>query len=111
MRILYLGDNHGTSRHRADALRRIGHDVTVLDPAKLLPGGPKGRHLARKMGGLMTQAFIERKVLAEAGKARHDVTWVNGGYFIGPSLVRRLRQSGPVINYNNDDPLGGRDRS
>jgi hypothetical protein len=36
--------------------------------------------------------------------------WVNGGELISAKLIRTLRaRFGPVVNYNNDDPFGGRD--
>ena len=110
MKILYLGDDHGTSRHRADALRRIGHDVHVVDPATTLPGGARVKQLVKETGGLVTQEFVARRILDRIEGSQYDLTWVNGGHLVGAGLVRTLRRFGPVVNYNNDDPLGGRDR-
>lgn len=37
MKILYIGSNAGTSKHRADALVRLGHQVKLIDPDSFIP--------------------------------------------------------------------------
>ena len=49
LRILYLGHDSGTSRHRADALRRLGHKVDVLDPWEFFPKGKISRKVIEKL--------------------------------------------------------------
>ncbi len=110
MRILYLGDNRGTSRHRADTLVRLGHQVHVVDPAHALPESGIVSAWAFKTGGLFLSGIVERQVLKLVANDAYDLVWVNGGDLVGPGLVRALRaRFGPVINYNNDDPFGSRD--
>ena len=45
MKILYLGSMAGTSRDRAKALMRLGHDVRVLDHYSFFPR----QYLVRKI--------------------------------------------------------------
>ena len=111
MNILYLGPNSGTTKHRADALTRLGHQVELIDPAGFLP---KNRILAKlnwETGYVYTEALIRQKVLEQIGERRFDLTWVDSGHHVGPSLIAELkRRSGPILNLNVDDPYGKRDR-
>jgi spore maturation protein CgeB len=110
LRILYLGVDDGTSFHRAQALRRIGHDVEILDPWSFLPKNQlTGRVLDRlvfKGGAGVLEVYI-RPLLSRAIEGRsYDVVWVDQGKLLGPSTVKRLKESAPfVINYNADDPF------
>jgi len=112
MRILFLGDDHPllTSGHRAAALRRLGHEVTVLNPRAALPR-------SRIVGGLSTRvglwpfspwvnAYLHRKI----GDARFELVWVDCGPELGPKFYLWLRRrSRHIVNYNCDDPFGSRD--
>lgn len=107
MRIAYMGPNWGTSRHRADALRRLGHDVRIVDPWDYL--GP-----SRLMGGWIHRAgafgvhmLIDKPVFRRVQHSDPELVWVNQGEFLGPTLLQQLRTlSVPIINYTNDDPFG-----
>jgi hypothetical protein len=111
MKILYLGANYGTSRHRADALSRLNHEVTIIDPA----GGLADvslliRKCVYELGGLPKLGAVERYVLSKAD-GHFDLVLVNGGEYVSHRLVRALKTDDRrVIIYNNDDPFGGRDR-
>ncbi|MES1992847.1 MAG: glycosyltransferase [Pseudomonadota bacterium] len=117
MRILYIG--HGapesTSRHRADALARLGHEVIVADPYAALAGPLRGRlrgALHYRSGYRLLQgaacAWVDRLLRQHA--AWPEMVWVNGGELIGAAAANKLRQLGaPVVLYNNDDPTGKRD--
>ena len=111
MNILYLGPNSGTTKHRANALVRLGHQVEIVDPAEFLP---QNRFLAKvnwETGYVYTEALIRRKVLEQIGDRQFDLTWVDSGHHVGPSLVAELKRRGsPVLNLNVDDPYGKRDR-
>ena len=38
--------------------------------------------------------------------ARPDLIWINNGEFLGPDLIRRMRElDSPIINYANDNPF------
>jgi spore maturation protein CgeB len=108
--ILYIGQNSGTSRHRALALTRLGCDVFIIDPAAFLLHGRIGTAWIWKTGGLLLENFIRRKVLASIPLVKFDLVYVDGGELLGPSLICDLKNRfGTVINYNLDDPYGNRD--
>ena len=110
MRIAYIGPAKGTSLHRARALERLGHNVTVIDPWSWL-GDSKwmGRWLYHT-GGIGVGLFIDRRIFDEVKKIDPEVIWVNQGEFLGHGLMRKLRSlQVPIVNYTNDDPFNGRD--
>ena len=108
--ILYIGSNTGTSRHRALALHRLGHDVFIVDPFAFLSGSPFALGWAWKTGALFLEDFIRRRALASIPDIRFDLVFVDSGDLVGPSLVQELkRRFGTVVNYNVDDPYGPRD--
>lgn len=111
-RALFLGETfkHLTARHRAEALRRLGWEVTLVNPNAFtlrmwpIPG------LFSRMGNVGLPCLVERGVLSTVGSARFDLVWVDGGALINPSLLQKLsRQAGVLVNYNLDDPFGKRD--
>ena len=115
--ILYFGCDSptSTSRHRADALRRLGCQVAVVDPQDLIGARRKWqtffdyitgyRWLQRRLlMGLMGSSVLEGLT--------PDLVWVNGGELMGPlalTWIRKVFQC-PIVLYNNDDPTGFRDR-
>ncbi len=109
--ILYLGPDRGTCLHRAQALRRLGHKVTILNPYSFIPSGKWAQKWIVETGGLFFERAVEQGVLSSLPSSRFDLVYVDGGELVGPSLVRRLKDRfGTVINYNIDDPYGTRDR-
>lgn len=113
-RILYLGVADGTSLHRAHALRRLGHEVEILDPRSFLPTGYLADRIIGKLvyeGGAAALEYYVRPKLSRAIKGRSfDIAWVDQGVFLGPSVIKRLKDSAPlVINYNVDDPFPAKD--
>ena len=108
--ILYLGPDKGTGPHRAAALRRLGHKVLLVDPHAFLPPSPLFGLWAWKTGGWLLHDLVRARVLSRIADQRFDLVLVDGGDLVGPALVRELkRRFGTVINYNTDDPFGGRD--
>jgi spore maturation protein CgeB len=107
--ILYLGVDHGTSRHRVNALRRLGHTVRVVDPEGLIPYPAVGYWMHRGKG-IFLGGSARRRVLKAIGSGEFDVAFVNGGMLVDRALVSELKmRCGAVINYNNDDPFSSRD--
>lgn len=113
--ILYLGqsDLGGTSRHRADALTRLGHQVVLADPyaaAANQLGGLVGK-LHFRTGYRFLQKTMKNWIIQTLALNENlDLIWVNSGELFGRQCVAQLRTQGvPVILYNNDDPTGGRD--
>ena len=117
MKILYLGDtsHSSTSRHRADALTRLGHEVILADPYAALATQLRGKFrgaLHYRTGYRLLQGAVRAWV--DALQRQHagwpQVVWVNGGELIGSLAAHKLRQfAAPLVRYNNDDPTGGRD--
>lgn len=110
MKILYVGPDSGTSRHRAQALRRLGHQVHVVDPRVSVS---RPSWLARwtwRTGALGLEGMLRRSVLSRIPSADWELALVDGGELVGPSLLWELRRRcGAVVNYNLDDPFGSRD--
>jgi hypothetical protein len=114
--ILYLGSNSpaSTSRHRADALRRLGCEVIVVDPEGLIAPRCRWQSFIDYRTGYQ---FAQRRLLSElkvmicAFKNSPNLIWINGGELLGPSIAKWLRLSFQckIILYQNDDPTGFRD--
>ena len=79
MKILYVGPDLGTCRHRRLALERLGHEAFVVDPFAAFPNlGPVfGLALASawmvRTGGLGLGALVERYVLGRIGGRSFDL--------------------------------------
>ena len=112
MKILYLGDDnpHCTSFHRAQALRRLGHDVTHFNPRGALPP-------SRLVGGISTRVglwpftpWINAALRRKIGETSFDLAWIDCGADLSPGFHAWLRARGTrIVNYNVDDPFGTRD--
>src|SRR5258706_407825 len=108
--ILYVGRNSGTSRHRASALRRLGHEVFIIDPATLLPKARFAASWTWQTGGLLFEGYVRRQLATNLPAAQFDLVFVDSGELVGPALVSELKNRfGTIVNYNIDDPYGGRD--
>ena len=108
VRIAYIGPNWGTSLHRAAALRRLGHDVSIVDPWSYFGRSPWVGRWIHYAGAFGMSKLIDKPVLRNVQEADPDLVWVNQGEFLGPHLLKRLRAlSVPIVNYMNDDPFGG----
>lgn len=112
-RILYLGDLDpgGTATHRANALSRIGFEVTHLNPKVCLRKDPFSLRFNFKTGYTFCQRTISLWMKnLEAFRQTYDYIWVDNGETLGPKLVESLRHcSSRILNYNCDDPTGNRD--
>jgi spore maturation protein CgeB len=108
--ILYIGGDWGTSLHRAEALRRIGHSVRLICPEKLLFWSRLMEKWLYQTGGLLITDIVERRVLALTETDHYDLVWVDSGALVSSSLVCKLRNRfGTVVSYNTDDGFGTRD--
>ncbi len=116
LNILYLGHNHGTSRHRADALRRLGHSVELIDTWAFLP-----QHLFIKkvivklvfeIGSAWMEPYVRRRLLAMMNGKRFDVIWSDQCNLIGPNTSLALKEYGKwLLSYVIDDPFGPRGKN
>ena len=117
MNVLYIGhtDPNTTSRHRADALGRLGHSVIIEDPYAAMGGELRGRirgavhyrsgyRLLQPAG----QRWVEGLLRKHAGWP--DVVWIDQIELLGRTAAMALRKFAcPLILYAIDDPTGGRD--
>jgi len=118
-RILYLcPTQHGsTALCRGQALRRLGHAVTIADPFKAME---------RQLGHRWLSALHYRTGYRALQWAMHDwvaglcatvtdqdtpeIVWVDSGELIGFDCLQLLRSTGATtVLYNHDDPTGPRD--
>lgn len=112
MKILYLGENWpgSTSLHRAEAFRRLGHEVVHVNLKTPIPRARWAVSLGVRTGYRAFQPFISRHLWRSIGKREFDLLWLNCTGEIGPGILRKLRrQCRQVAGYMNDDPFGGRD--
>jgi len=114
MKILYIGPRQGpvSGSRRPGALRRLGHDVTVVDPRDALPRWTIVDWWSFHAAGLGLAWLVERHVLRQAGGRRFDVAFVDVGVLVSPTLVRKLKRiAGTVLCFNMDNPFTARDGS
>lgn len=114
--ILYFGDSSlgSTSSHRAKALQRLGHAVTVADPYKAF-----SKQLNSKLMGpihfrtgyrLLNSKIVKWVANNLDIKNKPDLIWINSGELFGPDSMKLMKGlCCPIVLYNNDDPTGGRD--
>jgi hypothetical protein len=115
--ILYFGSNlpSSTSRHRADALRRLGSQVTVVDMEALLGATHRWlKFLDYRMGYRWLQRGLLRavKVATVDAGLRPNLIWIDSGELFGTLVLRWLAVlfPCPIVLYSLDDPTGSRDR-
>lgn len=111
MNILYLGLNSGTSRDRAGAYARLGHDVTHLDLRELLPKGRWVDHTTWHLSDRLFAPLIQLRLAQQLKGRRFDFCHVDSGEWVNARTVHLLKSHcSRVINYNVDDPTGPRDQ-
>jgi spore maturation protein CgeB len=117
LKILFIGNSStsSTSSHRANAIKRLGHDVRIEDPFKAfakvldsrLLGALHFRTGYRFLQPGMTN-WIQRLIHTLTDKP--DLLWVDSGELLGPRCLEILQKLGcPLVLYNLDDPTGNRD--
>jgi len=110
LNILYLGPESGTCLDRANAFRRLGHTLTIIDPRKLLPRTPWVDRITWRLGGHLIAPLLLRRFPQVLEGKRFDLCYVDNGEWISAAVVRLLRRyCEKVINYSIDDPTGTRD--
>ena len=117
MRILFVGSDSGTTRHRFYALRRLGHSVNLADPwgfvRKQRLAGRLIAKLIYEVGAMPIEPLAQWHLRRRVSDFRrdYDLVWVDHGELLGPSTVRWLRSmAARIVNYNVDDPFGARDK-
>jgi spore maturation protein CgeB len=110
LKILYVGPNDGTSLHRFRSLKRLGHNIELVDPFKALAGSSFYSAWGFKTGYLGLEGRITRHVLNSLQSDRYDIVWVDNGETVGKRLASELkRRCDRIINHNLDNPFTNRD--
>jgi len=110
LRILYVGLNSGTSQDRANAYRRLGHQVEHVDTRLLLPTSGLIDHITWHLGDNLLAPFVRGALRHMLTGKHYDLCHVDNGEWINGDTVQLLKQHcTKVINYNIDDPTGPRD--
>ena len=108
--VLYLGPMSGTSLHRRDAFVRLGHDVTTIEPRKLLPTSPWIDRIEWHLTPTLLGGAVRRGLARTLGDQSFDLAFVDGGSLVDAGAVRLLGQHcRHVVTFNHDDPFGQRD--
>ncbi|MCO5397494.1 CgeB family protein [Ralstonia soli] len=118
-RILYLGATQqgGTALCRGQALRRLGHAVTIADPFR-----PMDRQLGHRWLNALhyhtgyralqwaMQDWVAHLCATVTDQDAPEIVWVDSGELIGFECLELLRSTGATtVLYNHDDPTGPRD--
>jgi len=110
LNIVYFGPISGTCLDRANALRRLGHQVRHLDLRTMLPPISWLDKVTWHLGGGLLTPFLMHSLRKSLKGHQYDLCWVDGGELVTPKLIKLLRQHAEkIVNYSIDDPLGPRD--
>ena len=93
LNILYLGTNAGTSGQRKEALVRLGHEVTLIDPFAMLPPNRLVSLWLWRTGALGLAEIVRRRVLQLLSGTGFDVAWVDHGELISARTGERSKSA------------------
>lgn len=103
LKILYVGALGGTSVQRANALRRLGHQIEHISPYERLP-----KYWAQWLhhaGGFGIDTLVARSLKRDIGIGKFDLAHVDGGDVIGRSALSVIKKAAHFTsNYNADNP-------
>ena len=106
LKILYIGANYGTSRHRYLALQRLGHEAFIVDPLSFIPSNRLVGKWIYETGAWGLEGWVKKKVLDSIQGMKFDFCLVDGGHIVGPEMVKALKgRCKHVVNFNHDDPF------
>ena len=110
LKILYLGT--GRSWKRANAFRRLGHEVRFIDPQNLFPLKNLVGRLTYLTGGVFFEHFLTRRIISLIRHQNFDILFIDSGELMGPYFLTKLRKfSKLILNYTTEDPFGKRDKN
>lgn len=112
LRILYLGDDypHSTSLHRAEALKRIGCEVEILNPKRAYAHLRIHRKFHYMTGYRFVSPLAHRWLDRQTRGKQFDLVWTSQCPELSIRSVLLLHERfSRVISYINDDPTGTRD--
>lgn len=103
MRLLYVGSKTGTSLQRAEAARRLGHQVIHITPEETLP--KHWKLWLNRQGGFGIDHLVSRALKQRINGRVFDHVHVDSGEAIGPKSMTQLRKAAPTIShYTGDNP-------
>jgi spore maturation protein CgeB len=104
MRVTYVGTKTGTSLHRAMALDRLGHEVSIVDPFVDLAPSRWALRWVYHTGGIGAGLYAYASIRRRIAETDPDLIWVDHGAALGPALICSLRVLGaPIVNYMVDN--------
>jgi spore maturation protein CgeB len=112
LRVFFLGDDNpqATSLHRAQAMRRLGCEVEVINPSQAFNRfriHPKINYLT---GDRFIAPLVHRWLKRQIVGKQFDLVWVDNRSVISGASISLLKKNGlKVIYYSVDDPTGTRD--
>jgi len=118
LNIVYIGSCSpgSTSRHRADALSRLGHKVHRADPYEAFKSRLNGKIQSLvhyRSGYRLLQSDIARwtlNLMQQVLAQPPDIVWIDSGELLGYEAVKLVSQTGArLVSYNHDDATGKRD--
>ena len=110
LNILYLGPISGTCLDRANALRRLGHQVRHLDLRTMLPKTSWVDKVTWHLGGDVVAPLLMHSLRKSLKDQQYDLCWIDGGEWVTPKVIKSLREHAQkIVSYSIDDPLGSRD--
>jgi hypothetical protein len=118
-RILYLCQTQqgATALFRGQALRRLGHAVTIVDPYQAMDRQLGQRWLSalhyrtgyRALQWAM-QDWVARLCATVTDQDAPEIVWIDSGELIGFDCLQLLGSTGATtVLYTHDDPTGPRD--
>ena len=115
-KILYLGSsaNSATSRYRAEALSRLGHQVVIADPYLVVEKQLQSPWLSAlhfRTGYRLLLSRVRVWLLDFLSNSQDfDLAWIDSGELIDFNCLQLLANARLLtILYNHDDPTGKRD--
>ena len=110
LRVAFIGPASGNALRLARALERLGHTVSIIDPASPLGASKWVARWLFHTGGFGVDWIIGRWLLQQTLATTPNLVFIAQGEFLGPSTLRSLRRLNvPIINYTVDNPFSGRD--
>jgi spore maturation protein CgeB len=90
LKILFLGADGGDSLKRAQALRRLGHEVKLLNPYSLFPFKNFVGKLIYYTGAPLLESYLKKRITPIINKLKFDVVFIDSGDLVGANVLRVL---------------------
>ena len=110
MKILFIGPNKLSSKHKYLCLKKLYKNVDIIDANKSFSFNQITErifwHISSKIFENQINSYILKKI-----KNNYDLIFVDSGEFIGKNLILELKKkSKKIVYYCNDNPFVDRDK-